>query len=90
MEKDPYADLREKLESDFSWPSVYLFKFIIPASHQKLAKTQLLFGPEAEVSIKTSNKGNYISVSARELMLSADEVIKKYEEAGKIKGLMAL
>lgn len=90
MEKDPYAELRNKLENDFSWPSVYLFKFIIPADNQKLAKTQSLFGPEAEVSIKTSNKGNYISISARELMLSVEEVIKKYESASKIKGLMAL
>lgn len=90
MEKDPYAELREKLENDFSWPSVYLFKFIIPADNKKLAKTQTLFGPEAEINIKTSNKGNYISVSARELMLSVDEVIEKYQEASKIKGLMAL
>lgn len=90
MEKDPYTELRKKLESDFSWPSVYLFKFIIPANNEKLAKTQSLFGAEAEINIKTSSKGNYISVSARELMLSVDEVIKRYQDAGKIKGLMAL
>ena len=90
MEKDSYADLKEQLEKDFSWPSVYLFKFIIPADNEKLAKTQSLFGAEAEISIKESSKGNYISLSARELMLSADEVIAKYKQAGEIEGLMAL
>lgn len=90
MKKNPYADLKKKLETDFSWPSVYLFKFIIPADNEKLAKTQSLFGAEAEISIKESSKGNYISLSARELMLSPDEVIQRYEEAEKIEGLMAL
>lgn len=85
-----YAELRKKLENNFTWPSVYFFKFIIPADNKKLAKVQSLFGAEAHVIIKPSNKGNYLSVSAKELMLSVDEVIERYEKASKIKGLMAL
>ena len=88
--ESPYEELRKKLENNFTWPSVYLFKFIIPADNKKLAKVQSLFGLEAQVSIKPSNKGNYLSISAKELMLSVDEVIERYEKASKIKGLMAL
>jgi len=85
-----FAELRKKLENNFTWPSVYFFKFIIPADNKKLAKVQSLFGTEAQVIIKPSNKGNYLSISAKELMLSVDEVIERYIRASKIKGLMAL
>ncbi len=87
---DPYADLRQKLKESGEWPRVYFFKFIIPSDNQKLAKVEALFGVEAQVTIKQSHKGNYVSVSAKELMLSAEKVIERYEEANKIQGLMAL
>ena len=85
-----YSELRKKLNETTEWPSVYFFKFIIPADNQKLAQVEAIFGPEATVSIKQSTKGNFTSVSAKELMLSADGVVKKYELASKIEGLMAL
>ena len=85
-----FNTLREKLENSGDWPRVYFFKFIIPSNNQKLAQVEALFGPEAQVSLKQSNKGNFVSVSAKELMLSADRVIERYEKAAKIEGLMAL
>ncbi|HAK70956.1 MAG TPA: DUF493 domain-containing protein, partial [Cryomorphaceae bacterium] len=42
MSEDPYKGLREKLE-DLTWPSVYLFKFIVPTDNQKLAQAEALF-----------------------------------------------
>lgn len=88
--KGDFSNLREKLIQSGEWPRVYFFKFIIPADNKKLALVEALFGPEAKVSIKQSNKGNYLSVSAKELMLSADRVIERYEKASEIKGLIAL
>ncbi len=90
MAKRDYSELKEKLNKSTEWPSVYFFKFIIPADNQKLAQVEALFGPEATVSIKQSTKGNFSSVSAKELMMNADEVIARYQEAEKIEGLMAL
>ena len=90
MSKDPYADLRKKLVESGDWPRVYFFKFIIPSDNQKLAQVESLFGPEANVSIKQSHKGNYVSVSAKEVMLNADKVIERYKKANEIEGLMAL
>lgn len=87
---DPFENLRAKLEESGDWPRVYFFKFIIPADNQKLALVEALFGEEANVTIKQSNKGNYLSISAKELMLSVDRVIERYKKAAEIEGLMAL
>lgn len=87
---DQFDNLKAKLEESGEWPRVYFFKFIIPADNQKLALVEALFGSEANVTIKQSHKGNYLSVSAKELMFSADKVIERYKKAVKIEGLMAL
>lgn len=90
MKNDEYDNLRKKLEEDKEWPRVYFFKFIIPTDNQKLAQLQALFGDEANVQIKQSHKGNYTSVSAKELMLNAENIINRYKRAAEIEGVMAL
>jgi hypothetical protein len=90
MAKQDYSALREKLEAAGDWPRVYFFKFIVPSDNHKLAQVEALFGEEAQVSLKQSSKGKFVSVSAKELMLNVDRVISRYEEAAKIEGLMAL
>ena len=90
MAKIDYTNLREKLEANHEWPRVYFFKFIVPSDNKKLARVEALFGVEAQVSLKQSSKGNFVSVSAKELMLNADGIIERYEKAAEIEGLMAL
>ena len=90
MANKDYSELKKKLNETGDWPRLYFFKFIVPSSNENLAKVEALFGAEAEVSIKQSTKGNYVSVSAKELMMSADRVIERYEKASVIEGLMAL
>ena len=90
MGKQNFKEFKKKLNSVGEWPRVYLFKFIIPADNRKLAKVEALFGTEARVQIRPSKKGNYLSISAKELMLSADGIIDRYEKASEIEGLMAL
>ena len=90
MKSPDFKALRDKLEKSGDWPRVYFFKFIIPSNNEKLAKIEALFGPEAQVSIKQSNKGNYVSISAKELMLNVDSVIERYEKASKVEGVMSL
>jgi hypothetical protein len=90
MANQDYSALKEKLEANTEWPRVYFFKFIVPSDNKKLALVEALFGPEAEVSLKQSRKGTYVSVSAKELMLNSDGIINRYKKASKIEGLMAL
>lgn len=85
-----FEGLREKLKSDKGWPQVYMFKFIIPNNNQILAQTEALFGNEAQVTLKQSRTNKYVSVTAKEMMLGPDEVVRRYEKAAEIKGLIAL
>ena len=90
MKEDFYTNLKTKLEESGTWPQPYLFKFIIPADNHKLAQVEALFGAEAQVTTRQSKTNKYISISAKEIMLSADEIIKVYKKAGEIKGIMSL
>jgi uncharacterized protein len=85
-----YDGLEAKLGQEKDWPKVYLFKFIIPSDNQLLAQVEALFGREAQVTLNQSRTGKYISVSAREMMISPKEVIERYEKAVKIEGVRAL
>lgn len=90
MASKDFQELKKKLNEAGDWPRVYFFKFIIPADNKKLAKVEALFGPEAQVHIKQSTNGNYLSISAKELMLNAESIVNRYEKAIEIEGLMAL
>ena len=87
---DPFKGLHDQLKKETSWPKLYFFKFIVPNDHQKLAQVEALFGAEAQVSINESRTGKYLSVSAKELMLKAEEIIERYKKAQKIEGIISL
>jgi len=88
---EKYEKLRQQLSEGFEWPQVYMFKFIVPANNKKVARVENLFNSkEATVSLRSSRNGNFISVTAKELMLSPEGVIERYVEAEKIEGLISL
>lgn len=88
--EDTFKGLHQKLLEEGGWPKIYLFKFIVPNDNHKLAQAEALFGPESQVSRTQSRTGKYISITAKEIMLSADEVILRYVASQKIEGLIAL
>ena len=82
---------RELLEQNYTWPALYMFKFICPADNEAIARLQQLFDPEvAEISLRPSSKGNYVSFTVKELMLSVEAVLQRYEQARGIPGLISL
>lgn len=86
-----YKRLREQLEEDTTWPSEYLYKFIIPASLEKLAEIEAIFdGSGANIQTRDSAKGTYTSISVKLHMESADAVIEKYLEVSKVEGVISL
>jgi putative lipoic acid-binding regulatory protein len=90
MSKDPYEGLRMQLE-DRDWPAVFLFKFIVPADNQKVAEVEALFDTKvAQIELRPSKTGKFISISAKEMMIDVDSIIDRYKKATKIEGLMAL
>lgn len=90
MEEKFYTSLKNKLKKQFEWPHLYLFKFIIPSDNKKLALAQALFGEGAQVTTRQSKNNKYTSISAKEVMISPDEVIAVYEKAKKIEGIISL
>lgn len=89
MMSNPYDKLKIQLELQ-EWPNVYLFKFIVPNSSEKIAQTTALFDDSAELNLRESSKGTYMSISAKELMMDVDSIIEKYNRASQIEGLVAL
>ena len=89
MNKD-FESLRERLE-ELTYPSVYMFKFIVKTELQKIAQIEGLFDPEkAEIIRKESSKGAFISITVKEVMLGTDVIITIYQKASKINGVITL
>ena len=80
-------ELRERLDNVHSWPSVYMFKFIVPA--EKEEEVLVLF-PRNETTSKPSKNGKYVSVTAEVMIGTTDQVIDIYSQAQAIEGLIAL
>jgi|WetSurMetagenome_2_1015567.scaffolds.fasta_scaffold328410_2 uncharacterized protein len=82
--------LQAMLAKDFSWPSVYMFKLIIPAENRTFALVQKLFPDEARFFTRNSKSGKYIIITVKELMLSPEEVISRYRNVLEIEGVIIL
>ena len=88
MKKSAFKNL---LEENYSWPCLYMFKFICPAKNENIAHLESLFNSESsEVIIRQSSKGNFVSVTAKEIMLSPEKVLNRYKEVEQIPGLLSL
>jgi putative lipoic acid-binding regulatory protein len=87
MDKQWLISFREKLDQHYAWPSLYIFKFIVPTGKEQQVKN--LF-PLHDTAEKLSKQGNYTSITVQMMMPSSDSVIAIYEEASAIEGLIAL
>lgn len=87
-----YNKLRSQLYETSSWPTEYLYKFIVKSDSEKLAKLEAIFdNMGAVINTVESKNGNYTSVSVNLLMRDPNAVIEKYKEvAEKIEGVISL
>ncbi|MDQ1770783.1 DUF493 family protein [Labilibaculum sp. A4] len=90
MEKEKYTKLRYQLMESLTWPSLYMFKFIIPNSDEKVKAVKELFPADTEFSFKTSKDLKFIGITLKKEMESADAVIDIYMKAQRIEGIMIL
>ena len=90
MDPHNFDTLREHLTRDITWPSVYMFKFIAPAENRIFALLHDLFPQQADFTNRHSAGGKYVSITVKEMMLSADEVIERYQKASAIEGVIVL
>jgi uncharacterized protein len=85
--KQDLLNFKDKLDQQHEWPSMYMFKFIVPKA-QEIQVIRLF--PKNQVQSRASSAGNYISVTATVMMGSSNEVIEIYQKAYKIEGVIAL
>ena len=78
---------QDLLDDQMDWPSLYVFKFIVP--HGALDQLKAIFGRHP-VQVRTSRAGNYASVTARMEMHSSYEIIALYKAAAVIEGVILL
>jgi putative lipoic acid-binding regulatory protein len=81
---------RNTLLSSITFPSVYMFKFIIESDLRNIALVENLFVAEADIHTKESGNGKYTSVTAKLVVMNVDEILEVYKNALKIKGIIFL
>ena len=87
-----YDKLKVQLEETSSWPSVYLYKFIVLTNKSKIIQIHDIFdNMGAVISTKKSKNGKYTSVSVNVKMSNPSAVIAKYKRVGKeVDGVISL
>jgi uncharacterized protein len=90
LDPEARAKLKLRLDESHQWPSVYMFKFIFEPEKERLDAVLALFSNETEVLRKYSAGGKYVSITAQEVMMDAEEVLARYDLAAGIPGVIVL
>ena len=87
-----YERLKQELENTTEkWPLEYLYKFIVPASMDKVQEIEAAFNGMGAVIITNQSKtGKYTSISVNVDMPNSDLIIQKYKEVSNIEGIISL
>jgi hypothetical protein len=90
-DKTFYKRLHSQLAESNSWPGTYIFKFIIPTSNNSKDLLIDLFESEnVKVSVRTSSKGKYTSISISGIFANPSIIIEKHKLAAKIPNIIQL
>ena len=90
MTEDDLNRLKTKLEETMSFPGVYMFKLIVPSENRSIALVENIFEEGADILTKESENGKYTSITAKQVVISSDEIIEVYRKAATIKGVIFL
>lgn len=87
MDNQQLQKFRELLDESYQWPDYYEFKFIVKLAEKNQVLDKL---PGFTITETPSKQGNYVSVNARKLMKSTQEVLDVYEVMSTVKGIISL
>ncbi len=90
MTEQELLTLRNRIVETTTFPSVYMYKFIVDSENRKIALIENLFESEVDLHIKESTNGKYTSITAKAVVVSVDEIIEIYKKANEIKGVIFL
>ena len=90
-ESEFYDKLKLSLEETTTFPTNYMFKFIIPTDKDKFEQIDNMFNKlGAVIRSKTSKNEKFTSLTILVDMNSSDEIIEKYKEVGIVEGVISL
>ena len=88
---DFYLKFKERLEQTHSFPSDYIFKYIIPAEQSIIARIHSIFSSAyPSISTRDSKNGKYTSMTIKVPVNDADDVVIYYRQAAVIDGIVML
>jgi putative lipoic acid-binding regulatory protein len=90
MTEEDLNRLKLKIEETMSFPGVYMFKLIVPSENRSIALVENIFEAETDILTKESDKGKYTSITAKQVVMSSEEIIAVYRKAALIKGVIFL
>ncbi len=86
-----YSRFHEQLKKSQSWPGKYMFKFILKSNHPDRNKLEDFFKKfKKKISVRSSSKQNYISITIMVSLISSEDVILIYKKVSKIKGVIMI
>lgn len=88
---DFYLKFKKNLEETHSFPSVYIFKYIVPAEQSTIARLHSIFeNSGGSFSTRDSKNGKYTCMTIKVPVNDADDVVIYYRQASSIEGIMML
>ncbi len=90
MTEEEWNRFKDKLIETMTFPSVYMFKLIVPSENRSIALVENLFEEDADIHTKESGGGKYTSVTAKQVVVHVDDIINIYKKASSIKGVIFL
>lgn len=88
---DFYLRFKEKLEETHSFPTDYMFKYIVPSEQNIIARLHAIFeNSTANISMRDSKNGKFTSITIKVPVSDADDVVIYYRQAAAIEGIVML
>jgi hypothetical protein len=90
MALEDYERLKKMLLEHKKWPLLYMFKFIVPNSDNRVQMVVDLLPSKAPKSFKHTKNLKHVSVTCKCMVNSAEEIIAITDQISKIPGVIAL
>lgn len=90
MTEQELKNFKEKILETTTFPSVYMYKFIVPSENRSIALVESLFEPETDIHTKESGNGKYTSITGMQVVVNVEEIMDVYKKASTIKGILFL
>jgi len=88
---DFYLAFKEKLENTHTFPTDYIFKFILSSDDSNIAKLYSIYEKaDATFSTKDSRNGKYTSITIKVSVNDVNDIIIYYRQVATIDGIMML